>query len=82
MTNEEKLNLDRVRLELEKNILLDEINWRKKSRALWLREGDRNSKFYHNVANSHRRNNNIGTLLVDREQVFDPTIIQEHIVNF
>ncbi len=82
MTNEEKLNLDRVRLELEKNILLDEISWRKKSRALWLREGDRNSKFYHNVANSHRRNNNIGTLLVDREQVFDPTIIQEHIVNF
>jgi hypothetical protein len=82
LTNEEKLNLDRVRLELEKNILLDEISWRKKSRALWLREGDRNSKFYHNVANSHRRNNNIGTLLVDREQVFDPTIIQEHIVNF
>jgi hypothetical protein len=82
LTNEEKLNLDRVRLELEKNILLDEINWRKKSRALWLWEGDRNSKFYHNVANSHRRNNNIGTLLVDREQVFDPTIIPEHIVNF
>ena len=38
-------------------ILLDEINWKKKSMALWLREGDRNTKFFYILANFHKRHN-------------------------
>ncbi|KAG6664208.1 hypothetical protein CIPAW_02G076700 [Carya illinoinensis] len=38
--------------EMERIILMEEISWRQKSSALWLREGDCCTKFFHRVANS------------------------------
>ena len=38
-----------------------------KSRALFLKERDRNTKFFHRIANSHRRSNTIDRLMVDGE---------------
>eukprot|EP00253_Pinus_taeda_P027392 PITA_27392 len=48
-------------LEKRRQILLlkEEASWRLKSRALWLKEGDRNTKFFHNFANARRRKNSI-----------------------
>ena len=62
-------------------MLLEEIILRQKSRVLWLK-GDKNSKFFHHMANSHRCINTIGTLHVDGVQVSDQGIIQDHIINF
>ena len=62
---EERVEMGRIRDELERVTLLEEIRWRQKSRVLCVREGDRNTKFFHRIANSHRRVNSIDRLMVD-----------------
>ncbi|KAK4567805.1 hypothetical protein RGQ29_003530 [Quercus rubra] len=52
-----------AKADLERIMLMEEISWRQKSRLLCLKEGDKNTKFFHRLANSHRRNNTIGQLL-------------------
>ena len=37
--------------------VLEEISWRHKSRDFWLKEGDRNTGYFHKMANAHRRRN-------------------------
>ena len=65
LSAEERVEMGRIREELEKATLLEEICWRQKSRVLCVREGDRNTKIFHRIANSHRRVNSINRLMVD-----------------
>ena len=44
---------------------LEEISWRQKSRMLCIKEGNNNTKFFHKMANSHRRYNHLRNLEVD-----------------
>ena len=46
-----------IKVEIESLASLEEISWRQKSRALFLKEGDNNTRFFHKLANSHRRAN-------------------------
>ncbi|GMP71230.1 hypothetical protein CsSME_00029724 [Camellia sinensis var. sinensis] len=39
---------------------MEEISYRQKSKCLWLKDGDRNTKFFYWMANAHRRANQIG----------------------
>ena len=54
-----------LRSQVEHLLSLEEIFWRQKSRMLYIKEGDNNTKFFHKMANSHRRNNHLRTLEVD-----------------
>ncbi|XP_059623206.1 uncharacterized protein LOC132266370 [Cornus florida] len=47
--------------------IMEEISWRQKSKALWLKEGDSNTNFFHRLANAHKRGNHIGRIQVEGE---------------
>ena len=68
--------------ELEKVTLMEEICWRQKSRGLCIREGDGNTRFFHRIANFHRRFNSIDRLVVDGELSSDQEAIVGCISHF
>jgi hypothetical protein len=68
--------------ELEQSFLQEEINWRRKSRALWLQEGDKNTTFFHRIANSNRRSNSISSLMINGEMSPDKEAISTSITQF
>ena len=43
----------------------EEIPWRQRSQFLFVKEGDNNNRFFHQVANSHRRTNYLWGIEVD-----------------
>ena len=47
--------------------LLEETSWRQNSREIWLKEGDRNTGFFHIMANSHKRRNTIDRIRIGGE---------------
>ena len=82
LTGEEKLEQTNLRTDIEKLTLLEEVSWRQKSRVLHLREGDTNTKFFHGMANSHRRNNGIESLMFDGILSSDQGMIADCITQF
>jgi hypothetical protein len=82
LSEEEKEEKAKLILDWEKNTLLEEISWRQKSRATWFKEGDKNSKFFHSVANSHRQNNTIRQLYIDGELSSNQEAIKAQISKF
>nr|XP_023896467.1 uncharacterized protein LOC112008368 [Quercus suber] len=82
LSAEETVEMGRIRDELEQATLLEEISWRQKSRVLCVKEGDRNTKFFHRIANSHRRVNSIDKLMVDEVLSSNPTAIADCISQF
>ena len=75
---------ERLRLinDLETNMHLEEICWRQKSRVTWLKEGDKNTKYFHKVANSHRRHNAIRNLYINGVLTLDQEAIKAEILGF
>ncbi len=56
---------ERLRAELGRVLDDEELLWKTRAKQNWLREGDRNTKFFHAVANGRRRNNEVGTIADD-----------------
>ena len=49
--------------ELSKWLIRSEVLWRQKSRELWLKLGDKDSKFFHLSTIIRRRNNNVDAIV-------------------
>jgi hypothetical protein len=60
----------------------EEISWRQKSRALWLKGGDKCTKFFHRVANSNRRSNSIESLSVNGSILLISRLLGIMLLNF
>ena len=61
---------------------MEKISWKQKSRETWLKEGDKNTKYFHSVAKSHRRNNSIRQISIDGELTPNQDAIKAHICTF
>ena len=64
-------------LELDKLAHFEETSWHQKSRVLWLKEGDNNTKFFHKIANSNRRRNLMEKLEVDGIVYSEDSVIRD-----
>jgi hypothetical protein len=62
---DERARIEKAKNDLGEVALMQETSWRQKSRAIWLKEGDHKTGFFHRLANSHRRNNVISSLCID-----------------
>jgi hypothetical protein len=82
LSTEDRVRKEMVIAEVNHLILMEEISLRQKSWVLWLKEGDKNSKFFHRIANSNRNRNTIGQLSIDGEVSTQQAAIKEHIVQF
>ncbi|RVW54301.1 Transposon TX1 uncharacterized 149 kDa protein [Vitis vinifera] len=82
-----RLNLEELearkeaREDYKKWVLLEEISWRQKSREMWLKEGDRNTGYFHKMANAHRRRNNVERIKINGAWCIEENEIREGIGN-
>ncbi|RVW26085.1 LINE-1 reverse transcriptase-like [Vitis vinifera] len=65
----------------KKWVLLEEAHWRQHLREIWLKEGDRNTGFFHRMASAHRRNNAMGRIKVNGEWLVEEQEVREGVVN-
>jgi hypothetical protein len=57
-----------------KQLLADqEATWRLKSRAVWLEQGDENTKFFHAFAKGHKASNTIWDMKDQKEELYHPS---------
>ena len=59
---------------------LEEVSWRQKSREIWLKEGDRNTRFFHRMTNSHRRRNSITSIRINGRNLVKEAEVKEGLV--
>ena len=82
LTTADKARQIKIKAEIESLASLDEISWRQKSRALFLKEEDNNTRFFHRLANSHRRTNTMRGVEVNGIMYEAESDIQDQVVGF
>ena len=65
----------------KKWVLLEETHWRQLSREIWLKEGDRNTGFFHCMTSTHRRSNSLDRIKINGEWLSEEQEIREGIAN-
>lgn len=82
LTDDELIQKANITLDFEEISKYEESSWRQKSRILWLKQGDKNTKFFHKMANAHRRFNTIDKLEINVIEITEPVEINGEIISF
>ena len=82
LSHEDLTRRTQIKGEIAHLASLEEISWRQKSRILFVKEGDNNTRFFHRVANSHRRTNYLRGIEVDGVLYEDEEEVRSKVVHF
>ena len=82
LTQEDRARRLVVKSDIDILASLEEISWRQKSKALFIKDGDNNTWFFHRIANSHRRTNQIRGVEGDGVLFEEESDITDQVVDF
>lgn len=68
-------------INFDKALEKEEIFWKEKANVKWHLEGDRNTRYFHNLAKLKAKTNKISTIRHDEQLLTDPELIASHITN-
>ena len=77
---EEAEKREKAREDFKEWVDLEEVSWRQKSREIWLKEGDRNTGFFHRMANSHRRRKSINSISINGRRLVKEAEVKDGLV--
>lgn len=60
------VELKAIEKQIDDLLIDEEIYWRQRSRTVWLREGDKNTKYFHSKATARKRKNKIRGIVDER----------------
>ncbi|KAG5630767.1 hypothetical protein H5410_002484 [Solanum commersonii] len=79
---DELLQKVHLAMEFEEVIKNEEIAWRQRSRIQWLKNGDKNTKYFHRMATTHKRCNTIDKIEEEGTYITDPEVIKIKIQDY
>ena len=82
LSNEDQICRLQLKADIEQLASLEKISWRQKSHALYVKEGDNNTRFFYRLANSHRNANQIKRIEVDGVLYEDESDVRSQLVLF
>lgn len=65
LDEEDRATREAIKGEIATFMNMKKISWRQKTREKWLKEGDRNAKYFHSLANFRRKNNYVEELIMN-----------------
>ena len=82
LSNEDQIRRLQLKADIEQLASLEKISWRQKSHALYVKERDNNTRFFHKLTNSHRNASQIKRIEVDGVLYEDETDVRSQLVLF
>jgi len=68
--------------ELDQALHCQYLFWKERAKMLWFKDGVRNTAFFHVVVKRRNNSSGIHRLRIDNVVTEDPTLIEEHILDF